>query len=181
MKKLLLPALAILASVAGCAQIHDGATRASSMTDPANFTTQTAAERTTEEAMTRLAVQRAKSDDVKQFAVHLLADDQANDRLLQALASQAGVALSTEVPAAAQAKLEELARLPHSEFDRAYMDAIVTAKRDDLHSMEVAQRALAPAVAQFARNSLPTLRTDLVQAETVNVLVGAGMSDSHED
>ncbi len=181
MTKLLLPALALLASVAGCAQFHNGTTRASSMTDPVNFTTQTAAERATEEALTRLAVQRAKSDDVKLFAARLLADDQANDRLLQTLASQAGVTLSTEVPAAAQAKLEELARLPHSEFDRAYMDAIVSAKRDDLHSMEAAQRAPATAVAQFARNSLPTLRTDLVQAETVNVLVGAGLSATQDD
>lgn len=75
--------------------------------------------------LSQLALQRASSDDVKQYAQQMIDQHtQANNQLMQ-LARQKGVTLPRQLDAQHQQIERQLQRLSGTNFDQAYMRAMV--------------------------------------------------------
>ena len=114
----------------------------------------------------RLALDKAASPEVKQFAQRIVEDHgKANEQLKAAVAAQ-GVSVSAEMPADARKSYERLSKLSGDAFDRAYVQDMVKDHRKDVTLFEdQAKNGKDPALKQFAQATLPTLQAHLQMAE----------------
>jgi putative membrane protein len=129
--------------------------------------------------LSRLALQRSKSNQVKQFAQRMITDhSQANAQLMQ-LAQQKGVRLPKTLDTQHQQIRSRLQRLSGSNFDRQYMSVM-----DNDHNMTVAlfqsatQQAQDPDVNTFANNTLPKLQGHLQMVRAMMGNTSAGNQNS---
>jgi len=116
----------------------------------------------------QLAVQRAASDEVRQFGQRMIQDHtQANAQLMQ-LFSQKGISAPQDIGSEHQAIQAQLSNLSGASFDRAYMNYMVQEHNQDIAAFEQeVQQGQDPQVQTWARQTLPTLRTHLQQAQTI--------------
>lgn len=91
-----------------------------------------------EVAAAKLALDHAKSAEVKAFAKDMVAMHGQASRDLKAAAEAAGqtLVLSKEVPEDQQKKLDELAVKTGADFDKAYMEMQVDAHQDALNLLQ---------------------------------------------
>jgi len=117
----------------------------------------------------QLAVQKASSDQVKQFGQRMVDDhSKANDQLKQ-LAQQEHVKLPTQPSAKDKATKAKLENLSGKEFDEAYMSDMLKDHKKDVAEFErESKNAKDPAVKDFAQRTLPTLREHLKQAQRIS-------------
>jgi len=121
----------------------------------------------TEIDLGRLAQQKAASAEVKAFGEMLVRDHtKALDALKQAAAQQ-----DLQVPAMVNEKHRELrdrlSMLTGSEFDRAYINAMVDAHEATVKKLEDRKDAGVDALQQFASTILPTVQQHLEQAKQI--------------
>ena len=118
--------------------------------------------------MGTLALQKAASADVKQFAQRMVTDhSRASDELSQ-LAIAKGATLPTDLAGDHEAAFEHLSTLSGAEFDKAYMKHMVEDHQKDVAEFERAAGGATDAdVKAWAGKTLPTLREHLQQATTV--------------
>ncbi len=116
----------------------------------------------------QLAVQKASSDQVKQFGQRMVDDhSKANDQLKQ-VAEQEHVKLPTKPDAKDLATKARLEKLSGKEFDQAYMSDMVKDHKKDVAEFEKESKsATDPNVKSFAEQTLPTLREHLAQAQQI--------------
>lgn len=114
-----------------------------------------------------LAMERAKSQEVKRLATHIKTDHQQANQTLQPIAGQKGVALPTEADAKHRRQKERLAKLEGSEFDRAYVDAMVKEHQKDIKQFEKQTQGDDPQLKQLAEQALPKLRQHLTHAKEI--------------
>jgi len=117
----------------------------------------------------QLAVQKASSDQVKQFGQRMVDDhSKANDQPKQ-LAQQEHVKLPTQPSAKDKATKAKLENLSGKEFDEAYMSDMLKDHKKDVAEFErESKNAKDPAVKDFAEQTLPTLREHLKQAQQIS-------------
>ncbi len=72
-----------------------------------------------------LATRNARRVEVKEFGERMVLDHSANLRELQALAAQKGVTLPEDLDAKHQRHLDKMAAIPITEFDAAYISAMI--------------------------------------------------------
>ena len=116
----------------------------------------------------QLAVQKASSDQVKQFGQRMVDDHtKANDQLKQ-VAQQKNVTLPTEPSAKDKATKARLEKLSGTDFDKAYMSDMVKDHKKDVAEFERESKSgKDDAVKSFAEQTLPTLREHLSQAQQI--------------
>jgi putative membrane protein len=116
----------------------------------------------------QLAVQKAASQDVKQFGQRMVDDhSKANDQLKQ-VASSKGVAVPDKLEAKDAATKAKLEKLSGEQFDRAYMQDMVMDHTKDVSEFRTESKtAKDPDVKSFASQTLPTLQDHLKQAKAV--------------
>lgn len=114
----------------------------------------------------RLAAERARSAEVKQFAQRMIDDHSKGGDQLKAIAESKSIALPAALTPKDQALHERLARLNGEAFDRAYMRAMVNDHvkdvsefRHESHDGRDAQ------VRAWAAGILPTLEDHLKMAK----------------
>src|SRR4029079_5565623 len=90
-----------------------------------DFWTDAAMDGMTEVALGNLALQRAQSDSVKQFAQQMVTDHTAANTELTQLAAGKNVTLPTALDAKHQAMVDKLSKLSGADFDREYMKMMV--------------------------------------------------------
>jgi putative membrane protein len=114
----------------------------------------------------KLATEKASTDQVKKFGQRMVDDhSKANDQLKD-VAAQKHIDLPTEPSAKDKATKARLEKLSGEEFDRAYMrDMVKDHKADVAEFARESQSSKDPAVKNFARQTLPTLREHLKEAE----------------
>lgn len=114
----------------------------------------------------KLATEKASNDQVKKFGQRMVDDHgKANDQLKD-VAAQKHVDLPAELNAKDKATKARLEKLSGEEFDRAYMrDMVKDHKADVAEFARESQSSKDPAVKNFARQTLPTLRQHLKEAE----------------
>lgn len=124
----------------------------------------------------RLAVKSAASAEVRQFAQQMIEDHSKAGEKLKKLAQQKKVTLPAEILPQARQTKEELAKLSGSEFDRAYVKAMVEVHEKDVTAFDaVAANATDADVKAFAAATVPTLKHHLQMirdiAKSMNVEV----------
>jgi len=119
-----------------------------------------------------LATQKAANADVKAFGQQMVDDhSKANDELKQ-LASTKGITLPTDIDAKDQATYDRLSKLSGAEFDRAYMNHMVSDHRTDVSEFRrESQHGSDPDVKAWAAKTLPTLEHHLQMAESTDAKV----------
>ena len=115
----------------------------------------------------KIALAKASSSKVKDFGKRMQEDHTKVNGDLKKLASEKGIQLPAQVEGKAKSTLERLSKLSGSEFDRAYMQAMVEDHKEDVTEFQnVANKAKDPDVKKFASDHLPTLKTHLDLAQT---------------
>jgi putative membrane protein len=116
----------------------------------------------------QLAVQKAQSNDVKQFGQRMVDDHTAANGRLQKLAQAKGLNLSTTLDKKHQDKIDSLSKKTGPEFDKAYIDDMVDDHKHDVDAFEKASKDAKDAgVKEFAAATLPTLREHLQQVQSI--------------
>lgn len=116
-----------------------------------------------------LAVQQATNPDVQAFAQQMLTDHSQINHELQELATVKGLALPTELTGSHKAAVDHLTTLAGAEFDKAYMQHMVS---DHDHDIAEFERASASATDQdikgWAARTLTTLKSHAALAMEVS-------------
>jgi putative membrane protein len=151
---------------------HDQGGSANRMGADSAFVTKAAMGGMAEVKLGQLATQKASNADVKSFAQQMVDDHgKANDELKQ-LASKKGVTLPTDIDAKHQATYDRLSKLSGAEFDRAYMQEMVSDHRMDVNEFRRESKSGADSdVKGWAAKTLPTLEHHLQMAESTNAKV----------
>lgn len=145
----------------------DGAGKAAELTRAdRDFIRDAAAAGTAETRAAQLALQKARSDDVKRFAQHMLDEHGRSNERLMRLASDLGAAPPSETDRATARRLDRLGRLSGDEFDREYMRMQVDdhKKAISLYERE-ARNGRNAELKSFAADTLPRLRDHLAMAQ----------------
>ena len=128
-----------------------------------------------------LAQQQAASDQVKEFGQRMVQDHgKANDQLKQ-IAEQKGIELPQELSEEAQQLHDELAQKSGEEFDRAYMDEMVSDHEEDVETFQqYAESGQDPDLTGFAEQTLPVLEEHLQLAQKTQEQVTAAAGGMEE-
>lgn len=110
----------------------------------------------------KLALEKSRDTQVKQFAQKVIDDHTALGRQLQHLAKQKGYETPTQPSLVQSARLKAL-ELRGDGFDEAYVDEIAVAAHEDAIELfeEAAKRATDDDLKRFAADTLPLLKRHL--------------------
>jgi putative membrane protein len=126
-----------------------------------------------EVAGAQLASQKTANPDVKAFAEKLASDHTTSDNALKALADSKKVSTATEPSMTAKAKSKLLDAKSGGDFDKAYIDAMISDHKKDIEAFEKeASEAKDQDVKNFANQTLPTLKAHLSAAESIQAKIG---------
>ena len=105
----------------------------------------------------QLATQKASADDVKQFGQKMVDDHTKLNNQMTQLAPSIGVTPPTQLSAKDQALATRLQGLSGDQFDKAYIQAMVSDHKKDLHEFKK----------EVATTQNPQLKDAVQQGETV--------------
>lgn len=118
--------------------------------------------------LAELAMERAKSKQVKKLAKHIKQDHEQANQALKSVADKKGVPLPDETDANHKKEKQRLAKLEGSEFDRAYVNAMIEDHQKDIKQFEKQARQGEDAeLKQYAEQTLPKLRQHLTHAKEI--------------
>lgn len=116
--------------------------------------------------MGRMALNQASSQDVKDFAQMMIDDHSAANAELQELARNKSITLPAAPGEEQQEKINKLAPKKGADFDRAYVDMMVSDHESDVAAFENESRNGADAdLKNWAATKLPVLRHHLDMAK----------------
>jgi putative membrane protein len=145
---------------------HHGA-KASSPTD---FIKNAAGVGMAEVQLGTLAQERASSDDVKTFAKRMVDDHTKANTELEKIAQKKHVTLPKELDAKHKALYDRLSKLSGSEFDRAYMNEMLSGHREVVAEFQRETKSSDADVRDFATRTLPTIEQHLASAEQIKIM-----------
>ena len=121
----------------------------------------------------RLAQQNGQSAEVKSFGQRMVDDhSKANDEL-KAIAQKENITLPTMLDAKDKALHTRLSKLHGEQFDKAYMQAMVSDHKTDVNEFRKESTSGAdPQVKAWAAKTLPTFEDHLKLAQTTDKAVG---------
>ncbi len=157
-----------LTTFAALMALATGAAMAAVSSAEKKFATEAAQGGVAEVEMGQLALQKATSPEVKQFAQRMVSDHtQANQELMQ-LAKSEGMDLPSQVDAKHKSAMERLQGMNGSAFDAAYMQSMVQDHDQDVADFQKeAQSGSDPGLKAFAQKYLPVLQQHLQMAKSV--------------
>ena len=133
-----------------------------------NFLKQAAIGDAAEIQLGQMAQTKASNPQVKAFGERMVKDHSSNDDLLKGLAQEQHVALPTSLDPKHQSLSDALSAKSGTEFDQAYMRAMV---EDHMHTIQMFKReadtSQDASVKSYAQQSLPVLHSHLNQAKQV--------------
>jgi putative membrane protein len=122
----------------------------------------------------KMATQQGSHAKVKSFGQQMVADHSKAGDELKGIAKSKGMTLPTSLDPMHQATRDRLAKLSGSEFDRAYMDAMVMGHQTVAKNvMTEANSGSDPQLKAFAAKILPTVQSHLKMAQELQKEVGA--------
>ena len=146
--------------------------------DARHFAVQASKHGAAEIELGRMAAQKARSREVKQFAEMMIADHTKGGEELRQAAAPHGVELSSELPDESEELVARLQKLEGAEFDREYMAAMVdghqqmrgmiTGRLNDARRMTTSKSQLEAAVDGWAAMVLSTVESHLAKAQQLN-------------
>jgi len=116
----------------------------------------------TEVKLGELASTNGMRDDVKEFGRMMVKDHTAINDDLKALAAQKGVTLPDSLDATHQAMVDKLTALTGSEFDDAYIAAMIKGHKKDARAFKAESTATQDAdIKSFLDKSIPVVEAHL--------------------
>ncbi len=117
----------------------------------------------------KLALQRASSDAVKQFAQKMVDDHTKANEELKQVASKANINVPEGLDSKQQSRVDKLSKFSGTEFDRAYIkDQLKDHQQDVKEFQNEAENGNQEEVKKFASKILPTLQEHLSMAKDLN-------------
>jgi putative membrane protein len=121
----------------------------------------------------QLAVQKASSDQVKQYGAHMIQDHQKASEELRQLATREGTLLPSQLSIEHQQIQQKLSQLSGKDFDKAYISFMVEDHMKDLGEFQQGARTLQdPQVRQWTQGTLPILKAHLDKAKAIAAMIG---------
>jgi len=115
----------------------------------------------------KIALQRASSSAVKEFAQKMVDDHGKANAQLKALAEKKGISIPTVLSDKCQKKMDELSLKSGAEFDKAYADLMVKDHKEDVDEFKKeSEKGNDPELRAWAGETLPTLEHHLKMAES---------------
>ncbi len=110
--------------------------------------------------VSKLALSKTKSPQVKQFAQMLKDDHSKNDEQLQALAKSDRIKLKDFSPTPEdKAKMDKMKKMSGTEFDKAFLAAMKKGHEKALNMLESSKAETQnPEIAAFIDKTIPTVR-----------------------
>lgn len=137
------------------------------------FAQEAAAGNESELKFATLAEQKGEADQVKEYAAMLVADHTKAGEELKQLAQEEGITLDAQMPEEARKAHEEMATLPGAEFDRAFIEKMVSDHEKAVALYErQASEGQHEALKQFASSKVDALRMHLDQARQIDRQMG---------
>ncbi len=156
--------------------------------DNADFMVKAASGGMLEVELGRMALQKASSPKVKQFAQQMIDDHTKANEELKALAAKKNITLPTTPGDEAQEHINDLAKYSGAEFDKEYLDLMHKDHQEDLDLFkEAAEEAEDGDVKAFAAKTLPVLQNHHQMAEQMdegkakNAKKGTAHSGAHDN
>lgn len=116
----------------------------------------------------KLALEKATSEDVKNFAQKMIDDHTKANEELAALAASKNLEISENAELMNQAKAWILQMRDGESFDKAYMNNQVVAHQQTIALFQRASQSEDAEIAAFAKEVLPKLEHHLQEAEKLN-------------
>jgi len=118
--------------------------------------------------LSKLAETKATNPKVKEFAAMMIKDHTMANTELMALAKTKGITLPTTVGAEHKKVMDELTPKTGTEFDKSFVDAMVTDHKKDVSLFETASKDAKDAdLKAFATKTLPTLKMHLQAIQAI--------------
>jgi putative membrane protein len=137
--------------------------------DDAEFVVEAASGGMMEVQLANLALQKASSPQVKEFARMMIEDHGKANNELKALAASKNITLPAALIDKHQKIVNGLQDKTGTDFDEEYIDKMRADHKDDVDEFEEASKeATDPDIKAFAAKTLPTLRTHLQHAEQLD-------------
>ncbi|HEY1373087.1 MAG TPA: DUF4142 domain-containing protein [Candidatus Binatia bacterium] len=122
----------------------------------------------------KLAVEKASSQQVKDFGKRMERDHTKVNTELKQLASTKNVQIPTELEGKEKSTYERLSKLSGDRFDREYMQRMIDDHKEDVSAFQKqADKGDNADVKSFAAKTLPTLKEHLELAQSTGQQVGA--------
>jgi len=123
--------------------------------------------------LSRMALNRASSVDIKSFAQRMIDDHRKSGDELKAIAGRKSLTWPAGPSADGKALKDKLSKLNGAAFDRAYIDAMVSGHREVLEVMKTEAQSGADAeVKAFAAKATSTVQAHLTHALEVQAKFG---------
>jgi len=117
----------------------------------------------------RLALGKSTSDEVKQFARHMIDDHARANKDLKEVCDKKGVPIPAAPDDDHRKDLARLGDLQGGDFDRSYSAAMVSDHKKAVDLFEdLLRKGKDPDVRAYAQKTLPTLRKHLTMAQDLN-------------
>lgn len=122
----------------------------------------------------KLAESKAAAPSVKSFGQRMVEDHGKANADLKAVADTLGVPMPQQLDKKHQQEIEKLSKLSGADFDRRYMQSMVTHHKRDVNDFEKASKSLKnPELKGFATDKVPVLKEHLKLAQTTEKEVRA--------
>ncbi len=139
-----------------------------------NFVTEAAQGGLMEVELGKIAQQKATDQKVQQFGKRMEQDHSKANEELKKTASDKGIELANELDKKHKSKVDKLSKLSGAEFDRQYMQAMISDHKQDIEEFQSeAKKEKDPDLQKYARQTLPTLQEHLQLAESAGQQVKA--------
>ena len=115
----------------------------------------------------KLAQEKSMDDGIRAFGDMLATDHSAGNEKAMQVASSLGVNAPTEPNKTQKATYDKLSKLSGSAFDRQFAKMMVDDHKKDIREFEKESKSSNAQVAQFAKDTLPTLREHLEAAQSL--------------
>jgi len=122
--------------------------------------------------MGKLGEGKTANTDVKAFAEKMVTDHSVANGELKALAASKKVDVPADPSLLSQGRVKLLDMKSGADFDKAFVDDMVTDHKKAVDSFEKATNSADPDVKAFAAKTLPTLKAHLSMAEGLQNKVG---------
>jgi putative membrane protein len=129
----------------------------------------------------QIAVQRASSNDVKQYAQELVDDHTKANEQLKQIATSKGIDLPSEVDSQAKSEQDRLSQLSGSDFDRQFLDQ---QKKDHQKTIALFQQEASqgqdPDLKSYASDNLSKLQQHASMADHISGSVASDSASSNQ-
>jgi putative membrane protein len=121
-----------------------------------------------------LAKQKGSNQTVTNFGDQMVKDHTEANNKLRSVASSKGITVLENLNAKDRALYDRLSKLSGSQFDRAYINAMVKGHQEDVAEFRRVSRTAKDAdIKDFASQTLPALEHHLEMAQQAQQLLGA--------